>query len=122
MKQILRAARRFWSRLFSASSRPYRTVRVENIPKQLDVLTIYLVGEDGILEHVSMLCPCRCGDIVNLNLLPDERPLWSTETHGDGTVSLFPSVRRTKGCRAHYWVKQGHIKWAELNSNNRSCY
>jgi hypothetical protein len=58
-----------------------------------------------------MVCPCGCGDVVQLNLLPTTRPRWRVEDHPNGTVTLFPSVWRQKGCRSHYHLRRGVIVW-----------
>lgn len=82
-----------------------------DLPSSLDKNTIYIVAEDGFFEHVSMLCPCGCADVVHLNLLPDERPIWKMENHAVGGITLYPSVWRKGGCRSHYWIRQGRVKW-----------
>ena len=57
---------------------PYLTVVVEEtLPAQLVRRTVYFVREDGFDEQVALLCPCGCGRILHMNLLPDERPCWS---------------------------------------------
>jgi hypothetical protein len=91
----------------------YKTRFVEGeLPTKLAQKTLYLVHEDNYLWHASMLCPCGCGEVLHMNLLRDERPCWQVINHKDGTVSLYPSIWRKKGCCAHFWFKKGKIKWA----------
>jgi hypothetical protein len=92
--------------------RPYKTKLVEEaLPKKMKRRTIYVVQEDGLQEQAAMICPCGCRSILHLNLLPDERPCWRITKHADGTASLHPSVWRQKGCKSHFWFRQGRIVW-----------
>ena len=98
--------------LFHRRAAPYRTLIVEeSLPKRLDLRTLYIVREDGISEQAAMICPCGCGAILHMNLLPDERPCWTVTQHGDGTATLHPSVWRKKDCRSHFWFRQGRVQW-----------
>ncbi|WP_436231260.1 DUF6527 family protein [Caballeronia sp. LjRoot29] len=58
-----------------------------------------------------MICPCGCGEVIELNLLKQARPCWSAEEHPDGTISLVPSVWRQRGCRSHFFLRRGGIEW-----------
>ena len=90
----------------------YRTVIVqENIPETLEQKVIYIVEEDGYREQAAMTCPCKCGSILHMNLLEDERPCWTVTIHADTTTSLHPSVWRKKGCRSHFWFRAGRVYW-----------
>lgn len=92
--------------------RPYRTVTVnEFLPKKLKKRTLYVVEEDGYEEQAAMLCPCGCGRILHMNLLPDERPCWKITHHKDGTSTLKPSVWRKKDCGSHFLFLNGHVHW-----------
>lgn len=91
---------------------PYKTQTVEDqLPVLLDKRVLYIVEDDGIEEQAAMLCPCRCGAVLHLNLLTDDRPCWHVTRHDDGTASLRPSVWRQKGCRAHFWFRSGRVQW-----------
>ena len=91
---------------------PYRTVVTEDPPLgRLKSKTLYIVEAGGWGEHLAMLCPCGCRSVLELNLIPDEHPCWRFNQHSDGTLSLYPSVRRRKGCRAHFWIWNGRIHW-----------
>ena len=82
-----------------------------DLPNRLNKNTLYVVHEDGFLEHASMMCPCGCKKILHMNLIPDERPLWKLIKHENGTVSLHPSVWRRKGCNSHFWLRNSRVKW-----------
>ena len=88
------------------------------VPRQVDEepnvarkRTVYLVGEGGDPWFAVFGCPCGCGDLIKLSLLPNERPRWSARGHWTGTVSLAPSVWRQVGCKSHFWMRKGRIRW-----------
>jgi hypothetical protein len=89
----------------------HRSARVEDIPDDPTGFTVYLVGEGGNLWAAAMLCPCGCGERIELNLLPQVRPRWSAEEHEDCTVTLTPSVWRQSGCRSHFILRHGCVIW-----------
>lgn len=74
---------------------------------------MYIVQEDSYEEQAAMICPCGCGRVLQMNLLPDERPCWQVTHHRDGTVSLHPSVWRMKECKSHFWFRSGRVYWVE---------
>ncbi|WP_415195487.1 DUF6527 family protein [Rhodopseudomonas sp.] len=58
-----------------------------------------------------MLCPCGCGKILHMNLLPDERPCWQLTVDADGLATLHPSIWRQKDCGSHFWFRRGRVIW-----------
>lgn len=90
----------------------YHAVSVTDLPDALDRHLLYIVEENGHRHGAAMICPCGCKAVLEMNLVPDVRPIWRAAVHEDGTVSLHPSVWRQVGCRSHFWVKQGRIRWA----------
>lgn len=107
----------FILQLFGISDN-YKTETVEELPDKLRAHRIYLIGEDGEFWFAAMKCPCGCNETIQLSLLPDERPHWRYESHNNGTVSLAPSVWRTKGCKSHFFVRRGEIDWCTQTANN----
>jgi hypothetical protein len=94
----------------------YRTHLVEDsLPKRVSRRTLYVVQEDGFLEQAAMLCPCGCGRVLHMNLLPDERPCWRFIRHKDGTATLSPSVWSKRDCRSHFWFRQGRVHWCKAS-------
>jgi uncharacterized protein DUF6527 len=89
----------------------YRAIRVEEFPDSLEKTKVYLAGEGENLWAAAMVCPCGCGDVIELNLLKQARPCWNVQLHSGGIVSLAPSVWRQKGCRSHFWLRHGRIDW-----------
>jgi Family of unknown function (DUF6527) len=50
-------------------------------------------------------------DTLYLNLTPNSRPRWNLTQHDDDTVTLYPSVSRSVGCKSHFLLQRGLIKW-----------
>ena len=104
--------RQAWRNVCRGLVPPYHTLIVEEaLPKTLRRRTLYVVQEDGFREQAAMICPCGCGRVLHMNLLPDERPYWRLTEHGDGTASLHPSVWRKKECGSHFWFRRSRIEW-----------
>lgn len=92
--------------------KPYKLKVVDEfLPEKLASTTLYIIQEDGFYEYASMVCPCGCGSILYMNLIPDERPVWKLIKHPNGTISLLPSIHRTKGCKSHFWLTNSSIHW-----------
>lgn len=87
------------------------TVYTEELPDVPQPDTIYVLGANGYLWSAAMLCPCGCGELLQMNLHEDGRPRWKLTRHEDGTVSLTPSVSRIVGCRSHFWLRRGQVQW-----------
>jgi hypothetical protein len=105
---------RFFQWLLSWFSRKpslYRVVRVPDIPDQLKKWALYVAGEDGYDWSAVMLCPCGCGKTLEMNLLPDTKPVWKLTVHADGTASLHPSVWLKTGCGCHFFLRGGRVRW-----------
>lgn len=105
---------RTWKRLVSwlgREPRPLRTVHVEELPEKLKADAVYVLGEGRHKWFVALLCPCGCGTTAQISLLPDAVPKWQLIEHPDGTISLEPSVWRRVGCRSHFFLRRGFIKW-----------
>ena len=93
--------------------------RVDEFPDALRPATLYVAGEDAYLFAAAMLCPCGCGDTIELNLLPQANPCWIVHFHGDGSASLTPSVWRTKGCKSHFLLRMGRVDWCRAAETSR---
>lgn len=104
--------RGFRNTIYGWLNPPYRTaIAQERLPGKLKKRTLYIVREDGEDEQAAMLCPCSCGRILHMNLLPDERPCWRVDIHKNGTATLHPSVWRQKDCHSHFWFRKGRVHW-----------
>ncbi len=88
----------------------YEVVHVTEDPDELLPGILYAVGENGQLWHVALACPCGCGAMIALNTLPDDSPRWTLREEPDGPT-LKPSVWRTTGCRSHFVLRTGRVRW-----------
>ncbi len=86
---------------------------VDDQPEIVEPGLIYLIGNYPKPWSATLLCPCSCGSVIQLSLLRDDDPRWKAVRHFDGTISLYPSVWRTKGCKSHFFVRHGRIVWAK---------
>lgn len=104
----------FWWRLIERSGlRPgFATQLVEDLPEVLAPLRLYLVGERSRSWSAAFLCPCGCGATIQLSLVPDDTPSWRARRHFSGSVTLHPSIWRTRGCRSHFHLRRGRIVWS----------
>lgn len=116
-KAAVASAQRLREKLPRRKQKRYRYVRVDEMPDALKPFTVYLCGEGEYLWAAAMICPCGCKEVISLNLLKAARPCWGVHGHKDGTVSLHPSVWRQKGCRSHFFLRQGRIDWCRGYSN-----
>lgn len=80
-------------------------------PDVPDMGVIHLVV-DGRGRHwlAVLLCPCGCGTPIQLPMSAQALPSW--RFHGTlQRPSLWPSVRRSSGCRSHFILKRGWVQW-----------
>jgi Family of unknown function (DUF6527) len=107
--RLLSQLKAFFSKRFRRS---YQIRIVDgDLPAQIRRRIVYIVQEDGYLEHISMLCPCRCNQVLHMNLMPDERPCWQITKNPNQTISLHPSIWRKKGCNSHFWFRENRVYW-----------
>jgi len=104
----------FWlQRLFGVQT--VKAVQTEDVPERPEARLIYLIGDEGVPWSAAFLCPCGCRSLIQLSLLKNDSPHWSAYFHR-GAITLHPSVWRTKGCRSHFFVREGAIKWVRAKS------
>ena len=58
----------------SRKLKPWRAVRMEEFPDHLEPGKVYLAGEGDNIWAAAMICPCGCGEVIELNLLKQTRP------------------------------------------------
>lgn len=107
-----RALRSALRRLFRRATRPDFVTRVvADLPDRFQAGVIYLVGEGGYAWQVGLLCPCGCGGVIQLNLVPPGPPLWRVRQYQDGSLTMSPSIWRNVGCYSHFWLRRGRVLW-----------
>jgi|TARA_R100000501_G_C2585647_1_gene87349 hypothetical protein len=102
---------RFWSKL--AQDRSISVLETDELEAS-DVRSgrrIYVAYENGQSWEIAMKCPCGCNDVIELQTTPEAKPNWTLSIDKQGNVTLHPSVFRQTGCKAHFWLKSGRIKW-----------
>lgn len=72
---------------------------------------LVVAREAGVLWQAAMTCPCGCGRVLELMLLPEVRPRWTLSVDAGGLPSLHPSVWARGGCRSHFWLRRGVVEW-----------
>lgn len=91
----------------------FRVRWVRDMPAKTDLRPgeLVVVGERRSPKWATMPCPSGCGTPLLLSLGWSRRPRWSVVTDGWGRPTLSPSVRRTDGCRCHFWLRRGVVEW-----------
>lgn len=92
---------------------PLRAVVVDDVPEGTGPGTVYLVGEAGAPWCAVLGCPCGCGATIQLGMIRGARPRWEAKVHADQSVSLYPSIWRHVGCRSHFVIERGRVRWCK---------
>lgn len=100
----------FLLELVGLRPRRYRVLWVEEMVDNPKRFKLYAIGCD-CPWLASMLCPCGCGDLIQLSLLERDSPSWRLTVDESGSPTLAPSVWRSKGCRSHFFVRDGYVIW-----------
>ena len=87
-----------------------KTVAAEELPEELERRCLYILGGTRPWS-VALRCPCGCGEEIQLSLLRNDSPRWKLRVDHGNLPTLSPSVWRTKGCRSHFFLRQGSIVW-----------
>src|ERR1700723_1237022 len=92
----------------------YRDVRYSQIVRahnqaearhQLKAGVLVLVIPSEQPKSLKFLCPCGCGEIVSVNLMPGNESAWTLDYKPKRGISLWPSVWLTSGCRSHFILR-----------------
>jgi hypothetical protein len=108
-----------WFRFLVDPRRPLEVEFVEDAPDVLEATKLYLVGSRELPWSTMFVCPCGCKATIALSLIQTDRPRWRVRHHADGTVSLSPSIWRTRGCCSHFFVRHGKVVWALAERHGR---
>jgi hypothetical protein len=91
------------TRLSGRKASGYALVPVEDFPDVLKPNKVYLAGEANHYWGAALLCPCGCGETIQLNLLKEVRPCWKVKRNSKGAVTILPSIWRRNGCKSHFF-------------------
>lgn len=83
----------------------------DTLPSAMPKQDLILLQDDGENWSVGFRCPCGCGDVIELLMLPNVKPRWDIKIDHRGRPTLSPSVWRATGCRSHFWVRDGKVIW-----------
>jgi hypothetical protein len=80
---------------------------------------MYVVGSEGALKWALISCPCRCGDTIDVNLMPNHYPHWALFVRS-GYATVWPSLHAPKErCGSHFWICDNVVYWVERPSSSR---
>lgn len=89
----------------------YKAVNSEELPDHPQPNRLYLIGDTDTHWMAAMVCPCGCGDLIQLATNPTGRPRWIVKLEKGKVVTLHPSVHRRVGCKSHFFLRNGKIIW-----------
>lgn len=68
----------------------------------------------GVPRTVVMMCPDGCGETIAVNLDRRVGKAWRKYEHNK-KLTIYPSVWRDTGCRAHFIVWNDQILWCDID-------
>lgn len=86
-------------------------IKGDTLPATIKKNTLIHMMDGGESWSAGLNCPCGCGEVIELMLLPNVKPRWDISIDHLNRPTLFPSVWRSTGCRSHFWIRQGKIHW-----------
>lgn len=89
----------------------YDVVVTEELPDHPKPNKLYVIGDRNNHWMAAMICPCGCGDLIQLATDSKGRPRWTVQLDNVKAVTLHPSVHRKVGCRSHFWLRAGKVVW-----------
>lgn len=118
---LIRKARRIlagWLERFNRQPRwKAELLPDDNLPDDMPALTVLVTHDDSEPWSAGLLCPCGCGDTIELPLFPEADQRWSIHINKQSRPTLHPSIWRKKGCRSHFFLREGLVMWC---SDSRS--
>lgn len=94
--------------------RRYKNVRYEHIAVCSNHTEATALAKNGktlvaLMAHdipkmLVFSCPCGCGDIVRLNLLPGKERAWSIRHSTARGISVYPSIELPTRCGSHFFI------------------
>jgi len=91
-------------------SKPYSIQYVEDSINNPENKILYAIGTSDEPWQVELCCPCGCKDKIVLPVNESTEPRWALKIVNN-KPSLSPSIWRSKGCKSHFFLKQGKIDW-----------
>ncbi|MFN4175538.1 DUF6527 family protein [Phenylobacterium sp.] len=88
-----------------------RVHMVTERPTQLRPHRLYVTRQADGPAFGFLLCPCGCGETLHLRFFGERRPRWQVRHDARGRASVTPSVWRQAGCRSHFILTSGRVRW-----------
>ncbi|MGI8813312.1 MAG: DUF6527 family protein [Pyrinomonadaceae bacterium] len=104
----LEPCRRLWHKFLYRKN--FKCVAVDEIPETLLARKLYIIGLDEPWS-AALLCPCGCYATIHLSFLQCDSPSWRLSYDENNQLNLAPSIHRTNGCCAHFFLRNGSIIW-----------
>lgn len=100
--------------LLKAKLSNYALQYSENIPVPGQVAEgrLFIVGNNGFNKWIFLKCPCGCCDLLTLSLMKSHNPNWKLHFDWLNRPTLYPSIRKIDGCKSHFWIIKGKLRWA----------
>lgn len=83
----------------------------DQLPERFRNRHAVLMVDHGEQWSLGLNCPCGCGEVIELLLVEEVDQYWSLHIDQIGRPTLKPSIWKSTGCRSHFWVTNGQIKW-----------
>lgn len=83
----------------------------DTLPSIIPTGKMVHLRDNGLSWSVGFLCPCGCGDVIELLLLQSIDPHWKLTADNLSRPTLQPSVWKKDGCKSHFWLKKGRVIW-----------
>lgn len=106
-----RWTRKKWDGL--APDRRIQVVQGDSLPPKLPKRDLVLARDEDEDWCIGMRCPCGCGMTIELLVVPEAKPRWDVSIDAQQRPSLTPSVWLHHGCRSHFWLRNGRVRWCE---------
>jgi len=109
MRRILRQLWLFFLGRRTKVGQVQRVAVMREVPDKLGG-DVYIVGGTKP-KWVVLECPCRCGERIDVNLMPTARRHWQI-TELEQRLTLWPSLFvSTRKCGSHFWITRGRFRW-----------
>lgn len=89
----------------------FKFKHIDDWPDEPKPFILYLQGKSSQEWLAGLLCPCGCEDMIEIVLLKDQHPRWEITKHSSQNISIHPSIKKTVGCKSHFYLKNSKIIW-----------
>src|SRR5260221_6064773 len=112
MENFLRVISKWFNRRSANNVWPYLVVdSIDNI--KLKSNTFYIERRVTKDKWLHFLCPSNCNEKLSVNLMKSMSPSWELNYMNNHTLSLYPSINKTDGCKSHFFIINSQIIWAK---------